>query len=54
MLRYSFQEEAAARAIEEAVAASIAGGIRTADIASRGERTVGTAGMGDAILQALG
>lgn len=54
MLRYSFQEEAAARAIEDAVAASIAGGIRTADIASRGERTVGTAGMGDAILQALG
>ena len=53
MLRYTFQEEAAARAIEDAVAASIARGVRTADIASKGEKPVGTAGMGEAIVQTL-
>jgi 3-isopropylmalate dehydrogenase len=53
MLRYSFQENAAAQAIEEAVNLAINQGIRTADIASKGEVSVGTAGMGDAVLKAL-
>jgi 3-isopropylmalate dehydrogenase len=53
MLRYSFQENAAAQAIEDAVASAIFSGVRTADIASKGEMAVGTAGMGDAVLKAL-
>jgi 3-isopropylmalate dehydrogenase len=59
MLRYSFNEETAARAIEDAVSSAVAAGVRTADIATAGPTgtltgTVGTAGMGDAILKALG
>ncbi|MDB5049495.1 MAG: 3-isopropylmalate dehydrogenase, partial [Fibrobacteres bacterium] len=59
MLRYAFQEEAAAKAIEDAVASAIHKGVRTADIAAPGPTgtimgTVGTAGMGAAILKALG
>jgi 3-isopropylmalate dehydrogenase len=54
LLRYSFNEEAAARAIEEAVASAVAAGVRTADIAAAGQKTVGTAGMGEAVLKALG
>jgi 3-isopropylmalate dehydrogenase len=53
LLRYSFQENAAAQAIEDAVTAAINKGVRTADIASKGEATVGTVGMGDAVLKAL-
>ncbi|MEO7424210.1 MAG: 3-isopropylmalate dehydrogenase [Fibrobacteria bacterium] len=58
MLRYSFQEEAAAQAIETAVAKALDAGVRTADIAIPGPTgtligTVGTAGMGSAILKAL-
>ncbi|HLP40202.1 MAG TPA: 3-isopropylmalate dehydrogenase, partial [Fibrobacteria bacterium] len=53
MLRYSFREEAAAKAIEAAVAAAIARGVRTADIATAGEKAVGTAGMGEAVVGAL-
>ncbi|MDQ3002502.1 MAG: 3-isopropylmalate dehydrogenase [Fibrobacterota bacterium] len=57
MLRYAFQEEVAAKAIEDAVAAAIHDGYRTADIAAPGAtgfKSVGTAGMGDAILKAIG
>jgi 3-isopropylmalate dehydrogenase len=54
MLRYSFQEEAAAKAIEDAVAKAIARGVRTADIATAGQTPVGTAGMGQAIVDSLG
>jgi 3-isopropylmalate dehydrogenase len=59
LLRYAFQEEAAARAIEDAVSAAVAAGVRTADIVAQGPtgtilNTVGTAGMGDAILKGLG
>jgi 3-isopropylmalate dehydrogenase len=53
MLRYSFGEEAAARAIEAAVEKTIAGGYRTGDIMSHGMTLVNTVGMGDAILKAL-
>jgi len=50
MLRHSFAEHDAAAAIERAVGMAIEQGIRTGDIASPGTTTVGTAGMGDAIL----
>jgi 3-isopropylmalate dehydrogenase len=53
MLRYSFGEHDAATAIEGAVAGAINDGSRTADIASPGTTTVGTAEMGDAILAKL-
>ncbi len=53
MLRYSFKEEAAARAIEDAVAEVLAEGVRTADIAPRGTPSVGTAAMGDAVAKVL-
>jgi len=36
--------------IEKAIAATLAKGLRTADIASPGMQAVGTAGMGDAII----
>jgi 3-isopropylmalate dehydrogenase len=54
MLRFSFHENAAAQAIEDAVSKAINQGVRTADIASKGEATVGTVGMGEAVLKALG
>jgi 3-isopropylmalate dehydrogenase len=58
MLRYAFQEEAAASAIEAAVARAIDSGVRTADIVGTGPTgtimgTVGTKGMGEAILKAI-
>jgi 3-isopropylmalate dehydrogenase len=53
MLRHSFGAHDAAAAIEAAVAATIDAGIRTADIAAPRTTTVGTAGMGDAILARL-
>jgi 3-isopropylmalate dehydrogenase len=49
MLRHSFQEEPAAAAVENAVAAVLEAGIRTADILTPGCTRVSTAGMGDAI-----
>jgi 3-isopropylmalate dehydrogenase len=54
MLRYSFQQEAAAKAIEDAIEKTVSDGIRTGDIKSPGSTIVNTAGMGDAILKALG
>lgn len=53
MLRYSLGQERAARAIEEAVARTLADGIHTLDIATDKAKTVGTAGMGDAIVARL-
>jgi 3-isopropylmalate dehydrogenase len=53
MLRYSFDQEAAARRIETAVSKVLARGLRTADIALPGEATVGTRAMGDAVVSAL-
>jgi 3-isopropylmalate dehydrogenase len=54
MLRYSFNEDAAAEAIESAIAKVIDGGVRTGDIWREGCTKVGTAQMGDAIVAALG
>jgi 3-isopropylmalate dehydrogenase len=49
MLKYSFGQDAAARAIEKAVAATLASGLMTADIATDKTRAVGTAALGNAI-----
>jgi 3-isopropylmalate dehydrogenase len=49
-LRYSFAMIKEADLIEQAIAAALAKGLRTADIASSGTNTIGTAAMGDAII----
>ena len=53
LLRYSLDQEEAAARVERAVRKVLALGLRTADIAEPGKRTVGTAEMGDAVLAAL-
>jgi 3-isopropylmalate dehydrogenase len=53
MLRYSLDEAAAAQRIEEAVSVVLDAGLRTADIMSEGMRQVGTADMGDAVVEAM-
>jgi 3-isopropylmalate dehydrogenase len=49
-LRYSFDMGKEADLIDQAIAATLDKGIRTADIAAKGEKTVGTSEMGDAII----
>lgn len=53
LLRYSLDAEAAAQTIEAAVGKVLESGLRTGDIASPGQRTVGSREMSDAVLQAL-
>ena len=56
MLRYSFQQNAAADAIDAAVGKAIASGLRTGDIYSAADpaaKKVGTREMGDAIAAAI-
>ena len=53
MLRYSFGHAAEADLIEQAVQDVLNAGVRTGDIAKPGEKTVGTTGMGDAVIAAL-
>jgi len=57
LLRYSFGLEREARAVEQAVSATLDAGFRTRDIASRNgsarERIVGTKAMGKAVIEAL-
>ena len=53
MLKYSFEREDAAAAIENAVGDTLASGILTSDIASHPGDAVGTAAMGDAIAQRI-
>ena len=53
MLRYSLDQEPAARRIEAAVGAVLADGKRTADIDQPGASRVGTAEMGDAVVAHL-
>ena len=50
MLRYSFAMEKEAVLIEQSVGAVLADGLRTGDIALKGEKTVGTVQIGDAIV----
>jgi 3-isopropylmalate dehydrogenase len=52
-LRYSFDMGKGADLIDQAIAAALAKGLRTADIKSDGCTLVGTAEMGDAILAEL-
>ena len=49
-LRYSFNMGKEADLIDAAIAATLAKGLRTADIKSEGCKIVGTAEMGDAIV----
>ena len=53
LLRYSLDAEAAAQSIEAAVGKVLESGLRTGDIASPGQQTVGSREMSDAVLQAL-
>jgi len=53
MLRYSFNADAAADRIEQAVASVLESGLRTADIYQSGTRKVGTDEMGSAVVAAL-
>jgi 3-isopropylmalate dehydrogenase len=53
MLRYTFNEGELADRIEKAVGKVLASGKRTADIARKGEATIGTRAMGDAVVAAL-
>jgi 3-isopropylmalate dehydrogenase len=52
-LRYSFNLAKQADQIDQAIAATLAKGLRTADIKSDGTKVVGTVEMGDAILAEL-
>jgi 3-isopropylmalate dehydrogenase len=53
MLKYSFKLDAAATAIEQAVADVLSSGIRTRDIAGKDHRAVDTATMGSAIAERI-
>ena len=53
MLRYTFNDEANAVRIEEAVKQALAQGYRTADIYTDGTNKIGCNAMGDAVLAAL-
>ena len=53
MFRHSFGRDDVAARIEGSVRKVLAQGLRTPDIASPGERTVGTRAMGDGVLAAL-
>ncbi|MBA3625972.1 MAG: 3-isopropylmalate dehydrogenase, partial [Methylibium sp.] len=53
MLRFSLDQPEAAARIEVAVKQTLEDGLRTADIASAGCRTVGTGEMGDAVVARL-
>ncbi|MBK1621237.1 3-isopropylmalate dehydrogenase [Lamprobacter modestohalophilus] len=53
MLRYSLAAPEHAERIEQAVSKVLDRGLRTGDIASPGTETVGTAAMGDAVLEAI-
>jgi 3-isopropylmalate dehydrogenase len=52
-LRYSFNMGKEADLLEQAIAAVLDAGLRTADIASPGTTTVGTTDMGDAIVREI-
>ena len=54
MLRFSLNQPEAAQRIEDAVQKVLAQGLRTPDIYSAGTTKVGTDGMGDAVVEALG
>jgi 3-isopropylmalate dehydrogenase len=53
MLRYTFNDEANAQRVENAVKKALAQGYRTADIWTEGSTKVGCHAMGDAVVAAL-
>jgi 3-isopropylmalate dehydrogenase len=53
MFRYTFARADVAERIEGAVRKVLGSGLRTADVAAPGERSVGTREMGDAVLKAI-
>jgi 3-isopropylmalate dehydrogenase len=53
MLRYTFNDEANATCVENAVKKTLAQGYRTADIWTEGTTKVGCSAMGDAVVAAL-
>ncbi len=53
MFRFSFKMEAAAQSIENAIQKVLANGLRCADIAEDGRKTIGTKEMTQAIIDAL-
>jgi 3-isopropylmalate dehydrogenase len=53
LLRYSLQREDVAAKVESAVSSVLDAGYRTADIASKGQATIGTKQMTDLVLEAL-
>lgn len=53
MLRYSFRLEAEARCVEDSVAAVLAAGARTRDLAKGGENVLSTTAMGDAVVKVV-
>lgn len=53
MLRYTFNDEASALRVENAVKAALAKGYRTADIYTEGTTKVSCSAMGDAVVAAL-
>jgi 3-isopropylmalate dehydrogenase len=53
MLRYTLNEPALAERVEQAVAAALDQGLRTADIHTDGMTRVGTSQMGDAVVAAI-
>jgi 3-isopropylmalate dehydrogenase len=53
LLRHSLGLDAEARAVESAVAAALAGGIRTADLAPPGAASVGSRAAGDAVIRLI-
>jgi 3-isopropylmalate dehydrogenase len=53
LFRYSLHRDDVATRIEQAVTNVLAAGLRTADIAQDGKKTVGTVQMGDAVVAAL-
>jgi 3-isopropylmalate dehydrogenase len=53
MLKYSFDREDAAQAIEKAVAGTLAAGLFTADIAPDKAKAVGTTALGEAIVRRI-
>ncbi len=54
LLRYSLDQDVFARQIEAAVSAVLQQGLRTSDIAEKGEPVIGTRAMGDAVVAVLG
>jgi 3-isopropylmalate dehydrogenase len=54
MLRYSFNQGSNADLLERAVQNVLSAGIRTADIAEKGQSSVGTTAMGEAVVNELG